>query len=80
MTNEEFYIDMVRGSEANSELRKQWVLGIIKAITKNQHYKYNGENPKLDNIYEELVKINVKYNQEKGRSQVRTLIKKVSNG
>jgi hypothetical protein len=77
LTNEDFYIDMIRGSESNTKLRKEWVRGIIRVMTKNYHYECNGENPKLDDIYKELVKINVKYGQEKGRSQVRTLIRRV---
>lgn len=80
MTNEEFYVNMIIGSAANSDLRKEWVRGIIRVLTKYYWYECNGENPKLDKIYEELVKINVKYTQEKGKSQVKTLFKKVTHG
>ena len=68
------------GSTPNSDLRKEWVKGIIRVLVGYQMYERNGENPKLDKIYDELVKINVKYTQEKGKSQVRTLLKKVSSG
>lgn len=68
------------GSAPNSDLRKEWVKGIIRVLVGYQMYERNGENPKLDKIYDELVKINVKYTQEKGKSQVRTLLKKVNSG
>lgn len=80
MTNEDFYINMIMGSAPNSDLRKEWVKGIIRVLVGYQMYERNGENPKLDKIYDELVKINVKYTQEKGKSQVRTLLKKVNSG
>lgn len=71
---------MIMGSAPNSDLRKEWVKGIIRVLVGYQMYERNGENPKLDKIYDELVKINVKYTQEKGKSQVRTLLKKVNSG
>ena len=71
---------MIMGSAPNSDLRKEWVKGIIRVLVGYQLYERDGENPKLDKIYDELVKINVKYTQEKGKSQVRTLLKKVSSG
>ena len=80
MTNEDFYINMIMGSAPNSDLRKEWVKGIIRVLVGYQLYERDGENPKLDKIYDELVKIDVKYTQEKGKSQVRTLLKKVSSG
>lgn len=80
MTNEDFFIDMVRGSPTNSDLRKEWVRGIIRTMSGYQHYECDGENPRLDKIYNELIKLDVKYNQEKGKSQVRTLLKKVNSG
>ena len=71
---------MIMGSAPNSDLRKEWVKGIIRVLVGYQLYERDGENPKLDKIYDELVKIDVKYTQEKGKSQVRTLLKKVSSG
>ena len=57
-----------------SELREQYARGIIRTMSKNQMYSKNGENKKLDKIYDELVSYKVKEDQAKSISQLKTLI------
>lgn len=74
----EFYADMVRGSEPLSDLRRRYAANIIRTITRNRwYYPLAGENPKLDNIFTQLIEFKVKTDRAKNQSQLLTLIKEI---
>jgi len=78
MTTLEFFIDMIRGSTPMTELRERYARGIIRSMSKNQTYSKNGENKKLDKIYDELVSYKVKDDQAKSISQLKTLLESIN--
>lgn len=79
MQLEEFYVDMIRGSEIGSDLRKRYAASIIRTITRNRfYYPLAGESPHLDKIYSQLVNFEVKTDRAKNASQLLTVIKEIS--
>lgn len=61
-----------------SELREKYARGIIRAMSENQTYSKNGENKKLDKIYDELVTYRLKDDQAKSVSQLKTLLESIN--
>lgn len=77
MANMDFYVSMIIGSDPLSELRKKYVRGIIRAVSKNQKYEVNGESPKLDEIYDKMSSFKVLSDQAKSRHQIETIIRSI---
>ncbi len=78
MQLEEFYADMIRGSEVGSDLRKVHAANIIRTITRNRwYYPMIGESPHLDKIFSQLIQFEVKTDRAKNLSQLLTIINEI---
>ena len=65
MTNENFYIQLIEGTEPLSYYRILWVRNIIRLLSGNSKYnRDDGEYKKYDDIYDELINIRVRTHKD----------------